>query len=76
MDALILLYPWVSRELFHTVMSFNEASEDTGFHCFSSSAAVAVMLAFSYSLSLLPSFTPSVRGDCQEDDHLETTDRT
>jgi hypothetical protein len=29
-DALFLLCPWFSHEVFYTVMCFNEASEDTG----------------------------------------------
>ena len=37
-DALFLLCPWFSHEVFYTVMSFNEASEDTGFTVFSSAA--------------------------------------
>ena len=32
-DALFLLCPWFSLQGFYTFMSFNEASEDLGFHC-------------------------------------------
>jgi hypothetical protein len=42
-DALFLLCPWFSHEVFYTVMSFNEASEDTGDLCFSLLLFVAIL---------------------------------
>jgi len=50
------------------VMSFNEASEDTGFHCFCffSLQLFVAILAVSFSPSLLRSFASSVRGEVSE----------
>ena len=53
---------------FYMVMSFNEASKDTGFHCFCfvSLQLFVAILAFSFSPSLLCSFASSVRGEVSE----------
>jgi len=53
---------------FYTVTSFNEASEDTGFHCicFFSLQLFVAILAVSFSPSLLRSFASSVRGEVSE----------
>jgi len=66
-DALFLLCPWFSHEVFYTVMSFNEASEDTGFYCFCffSQQLFVALLAVSFS-PLLHSFASSVRGEVSE----------
>jgi len=74
-DALSLLCPWVSDEVFYSVISFNEASEDTGFQCFPSSAAVGY-----YTGRFVFSFSPAflciihARG-CQNKGRPELTDR-
>jgi len=67
-DALFRLCPWFSQEVFNTVMSFNEASEDTGFHCFCffSLQLFVAILAVSFSPSLLHSLASSVRGEVSE----------
>jgi len=64
---LFLLCPWFSHEVFYTVISFNEASKDTGFHCFcfSSLQLFVAILAVSFS-PLLRSFASSVRGEASE----------
>ena len=68
MDALFLLCLWFSHEVFYTVMSFHEASEDTGFHCFCffSLQLFVAILAVSFSPSLLRSFASSVQGEVSE----------
>jgi len=50
------------------VMSFNEASEDTGFHCFCffSLQLFVAILAVSFSPSLLHSLASSVRWEVSE----------
>ena len=49
-------------------MRFNEASEDTGFHCFSffSLQLFVAILAVSFSPSLLRSFASSVREEASQ----------
>jgi len=67
-DALLLLCLWFSHEGFYMVMSFNKASEDTGFHCFCffSLQLFVAILAVSFSPYLLRSFASSVRGEVSE----------
>ena len=55
-DALFLLCRWFSHEVFYTVMSFNEASKDTGFSRFYSLLLLVAVLDVSFPLSLLLSF--------------------
>jgi hypothetical protein len=50
-DALLLLCPWFSHEVFYTVISLNEAPEETGAPC------------FLLCVSLLPFSLSSVRGE-------------
>jgi len=53
--------------VFYTVMSFNEASEDTGFFSIFSLLLLFVsVLTVSFSPSLLRSFASSVRGEVSE----------
>ena len=66
-DALFLLCPWFSHEIFYTVMSFNKAPEDTGVSLFFSPLLLFVaILPISISPSLLCSFALSVRGEVSE----------
>jgi len=66
-DALFLLCPWFSHEVFYTVMSFNEASKDTGVSLFSSPLLLFVaILPVSIAPFLLCSFASSVRGEVSE----------
>jgi len=66
-DALFLLCPWFSHEVFYTVMSFNEASENLGFfNIFPPLLLFVAILAVSFSLSLLRSLTSSVGGEVSE----------
>jgi len=70
-DALFLLCPLFSHEVFYTVTSFIEASGDTGFHCFYFAAifchshcselySLFPSFLLSLSPSLLLSFSPSL----------------
>jgi len=74
-DAFFLLYPWFSHEDFYTVMSFNEASEDTRDLCFS-----LAVCGYSHCSGLSVSFThfplhlPN-EGKCQNTGRPEMTDR-
>jgi len=64
-DALFLLCPWFSHEVFYMVMSFNEASEDTGiFPHFSS--CCCLFLYWPFHFLLLCSFASSVGGEVSE----------
>ena len=56
-DALFLLCPWFSHEVFYTVMSFNEPSKDTGFSMFFSLLLLVAVLDFYFF-----SFSPAVGG--------------
>ena len=74
-DALFLLCPWFSHEVFYTVMSFNEASEDTGYHCFLLCCCLLLCWTFPFLfLSCVPLHLP-YEGKCQNNGRPEMTVR-
>ena len=58
-DALFLLCPWFSHEVFYTVTSFNEASGDTGFSMFFNVFLFSSAAVCCYTGGFLFSFSPA-----------------
>lgn len=66
LDAVIILREWVSHETFYTVVSFNEAPEDTGFHYFSLFLLLFAIPGICFSPFLLHSVASAIRGELSE----------
>jgi len=66
--------PWFSHEVFYTVMSFNEASEDTGFFQYFSSSLLLYWPFHFLFLSCVPLHLP-YEGKCQNNGRQDMTDR-